>query len=100
MEDETIVVVLTSLLAIRQICEVHGVFFTEWLQNPQGQALVNATVAACCNTELWIWMRKWFDLIIEPMEMARRWGLVCSCCLIDDGSGRTRKGAKRDRSSR
>ena len=55
-------------------------------------------IAACKDTELWIFMDAFFVNVFRPLEMARRWGLVCACC--HDIRANTRKRLQCVRSSR
>jgi hypothetical protein len=78
---ETLHVVFTSLLKLRSICETHLVRITtlvgdEFADKP---FLVNVQ-AACQWKELWSFMFVFLAKVLNPLEHARRWGLLCPCC--------------------
>jgi hypothetical protein len=76
---ETVHDVMLDLLKLRAVMEryITRVMFP----NPQDAKELDAVLAACSWRELWSWMAISFDNAIKRAEKARRWGIVCECCI-------------------
>jgi len=78
---ETIYLCFRDLLALREICQGYlrdpAAIFGEGFQD---QGLLADIKTACNFDDLWIFIKKFMVKVLEPLEKARRWGLVCTCC--------------------
>jgi hypothetical protein len=78
---ETLYVVFHELLPLRFICENFlcdpaAIFGDKFQDGP-----LLADVKTACNfPDLWIFIKVFYYKVLEPLEKARRWGLVCRCC--------------------
>ena len=93
---ETLAQVMETLLAYSDICRMLPRIQDSFkrLHDPQSFKLV---LEACGWPELWAFLNVWSECILKPLEEARRWGLVCSCC---SPVNRLAKNAKRPQASR
>ena len=75
---ETLFVVMSALRPVRNLCE-HNIH-AELFANAQDKELVQQVLQCCRDKRLWAFVEVVSKIIVEPMEGARRWGLVCFCC--------------------
>ena len=76
---ETLFVCVRDLLNVAGIRE-HLVNISEWFSEFKDPKLLSTVQQAFASTELWLFMRVFFDNVLEPLEHGRRWGLTCACC--------------------
>lgn len=75
---ETLAVVMEALLKLRTFCQTRAsrcVF-----NNPQEKELIDEAMSACSCVALWAWMSVVYKFVVQPLEVTRRWSLVCPCC--------------------
>ena len=78
---ETLYNCFGQLDKLRVFCTtVLVVHLKEWFSSFKDSDLLNAVYDALLDNELWVFVTVFFKLIFEPLELARRWGLVCKCC--------------------
>ena len=75
---ETLFDVLTSLQTLSSFCRTH--MDKHVFQNVKDAETLKLVLEACNWPHLWSWIDAALRYIVGPLEMARRWGLVCSCC--------------------
>jgi hypothetical protein len=46
----------------------------------QNKELLKQVIGACGRRELWSFVKVFLTQVLEPLESARRWGMVCDCC--------------------
>ena len=71
---------MAQLLKLRVLCETRLVHVDEMFTEFQDRELLVDVRAACAWPEFWSFNASFFNYVIEPSEMLRRWGLVCQCC--------------------
>ena len=76
---ETIHGVFAELLRIREVCETHVAAALQQFTNFKDVQLLNDVRRICAWKEIWAFLSAFFPLL-ETLEGARRWGLVCPCC--------------------
>ena len=71
----------SSYLPLRYICEMYlAVNIASYFQNFQDGELLKHVRDACQWADLWTFFKVYLEWVMTPLENARRWGLVCSCC--------------------
>jgi hypothetical protein len=87
---ETVWKVLKQLRPLRVLCEVHLFSVADIFgDNFQDKVVLNEVQAACRWTDLWVFIDAFFVIVINPLELGRHWGLVCSCCVALREAGTT-----------
>ena len=71
--------VFFQLNKLRDICETYLVYIKDILRNSQEGELLSRVAEACSWNELWVFISAYLNAILDPLEMARHWGLVCAC---------------------
>lgn len=74
---ETIDTVLHQVLALRQLCQHH--LTPALFAHAQDQELVRSVMEACRDSFFWKWAAVAHQLLFRPLELLRRWGMVCEC---------------------
>ena len=78
---ETIYKVMAALLRLRELCQsVLAVRLMLIFATSQEADLMLNVVIVCRDEGVWTHVYVFFTYVIQPLEMARRWGLVCLCC--------------------
>ena len=49
-------------------------------KNFKDRATLDDTKTVCLWSDFWVFIRVFFEFVLEPLEHGRRWGLVCACC--------------------
>ena len=74
---ETLFQVQRQLLNLRSVCEDH--MRRELLGAVQDVEELGAVLEACKDKAFWRWCAASFRFIMKPLELLRRWGMVCNC---------------------
>jgi hypothetical protein len=77
---ETLWMVFNALIPLRHICQ--GFLAAELptiFESFQDGELLQTVLAACRWNDLWVFLPFFFQQVLNPLEHARRWGLVCEC---------------------
>jgi hypothetical protein len=77
---ETLAQVFESLLKLRLLCETHLINVVEIMGKTQMKETIADVQTACRWSEFWVFIACFYGNILQPLEGARRWGLVCACC--------------------
>jgi hypothetical protein len=74
---ETMHFVAKCVLGVRSFLQntIEASVFT----NPQDTKAVEGLFKACQDAGFWRWLQASYTILFVPVEMARRWGLVCKC---------------------
>ena len=62
------------------ICETVLINLDQIFPHFQDRELLGKVQSACRNKELWTSQKVFLEKVIDSLEKARRWGMVCSCC--------------------
>jgi hypothetical protein len=78
---ETMHTVLAALVPLRRLCQDYLCNVVAMLGPHFKETEHLAEVQTACKWgELCIFFYTFFNRVMEPLELARRWGLVCACC--------------------
>ena len=74
---ETLVDVMTQLMALRELCESH--MRKEYFGGLRDQENLQVVLEACAHKAFWRWIVATRTLLMFPLESFRRWSMVCPC---------------------
>jgi hypothetical protein len=77
---ETLYKVFGKLASLRILCERYLIHVDVMFKSSQETELISEVRVACRWGDLWVFMVVFSFRVLDPLEHARRWGLVCVCC--------------------
>ena len=77
---ETVDTCLGQLFVLRRLCQEFLHDIDRMFPQFQDKELLIDVRTACRFKDLWTFIGAFYAELIHPLELARRWGLVCSCC--------------------
>jgi hypothetical protein len=77
---ETIFQAMKQLLGLRELCQRHLRNLNGMFPTFADREFLQQAAAAINWDDLWVFMACMFRSVMDHLEHARRWGLVCPCC--------------------